>query len=57
MEGAGAGLLEVPAGCLLGGVMAAAKRRKVTFARTSALVVRQRVVIIALACLAPAAGK
>ena len=52
---AGLGLAEVPAGCLLGRVVSLAKRREVAFARASALVKRDRMVIIAAPGGPPAA--
>ena len=54
---AGLGLLEVPAGCLLGRVMPTAKRRQIAFAGAAALVVGDRVVVIAAPGGPPAARK
>ena len=54
-EDAGRGLVETPAPALFGLVMPSAKRRQIAFTRSSALVVRQRVVIVALSGDAPAA--
>src|SRR6266571_4963629 len=48
---------EVPAGCLLGRVMPAAKRRQIAFAGAAALVVGDRVVVIAPPGGPPAAGE
>ena len=46
-EGAWPGLVQVPAGCLLGAVVAAAQRAHIAFAGASALVIGDRVVVVA----------
>src|ERR1022692_3450454 len=56
-EGAWLGLFEVPAGCLLGAVVASAERGAVAFARPPALVVGNGVVVVASAGRSPAAGE
>src|ERR1035437_8715598 len=56
-EGAWLGLPEVPAGCLLGAVVASAERGEIAFARPAALVIRDRVVVVASAGRPPAAGQ
>src|SRR5580692_5303670 len=56
-EGAGFGLLEAPAWCLLGLVMPAAERVHVTFAGPAALVVRDGVIVVTVDRRSAAAGE
>ena len=57
MEFSWPGLAELPAGCLLGRVMPAAQGGQIAFAGAAALVVGDRVVVIAPPGGPPAAGE
>ena len=56
-QGAGGGLAELPAGCLFGAVVATAQRRKIALARPAALVIGDRMIVVAAGRLPPAARK